>query len=109
MVVAVVDVAVPFLCFLCSSVAAFLLVSQTLAPRLTPSHYLSLFNARYSRQLGVILKDFRETFSVSLKRFFGLIGSAFPKTVRRRAVCSGGGDLSSGQHDQPNKAVIASR
>ena len=41
--------------------------------------------------------------------FSGLLGSASPKTVRHRAVSSGGSDLSCGQHDQPNKAVIASR
>ena len=70
MVATVADVSVPFLSFLCSSVAVFLLVSQTFSPRLTTSHHLSLSWARYSRQLGVIPKDFMETFSVSLKHFF---------------------------------------
>ena len=69
-VVAVADVAVPFLSFLRSSFAAFLLVSQTFALRLKTSRYLYLSCARYSRPFGVTPKDFRETFSVSLKRFF---------------------------------------
>ena len=37
---------------------------------LTTSCHLSLFCVRYSRQLGAILKDFIETFSVFLKCFF---------------------------------------
>ena len=53
MVAAVADMAVPFLSFLFSSVAAFLLVSQTFAPHLTTSLYFSLSSARYSWQLGV--------------------------------------------------------
>ena len=36
-------------------------------------------------------------------------GSACPEIVRRRAVSSRGTDLSCGQHDQPNEAVITSR
>ena len=42
LVVAVADVAVPFLSFLCSSVATFLLVSQTFVPCLTTLHHLSM-------------------------------------------------------------------
>ena len=59
-----------FLCFPCSSVTAFLLVSQTFALRLTTSRHLSLSCARYSRQLGTIPKGFMETFSVSLNCLF---------------------------------------
>ena len=70
MAVAVVDVGVPFLSFLRSSVAVFLLVSQNFAPHLTTSCHVSLSCTRYSKHLGAILKDFMETFSVSLKRFF---------------------------------------
>ena len=66
---------------------------------LTTSHYLSLSCARFSSQLGAIPKDFMETFSVSFKRFFWRPWSACLETVRRRAVSSGGGDLSCGQHD----------
>ena len=65
---AVADVAVPFLKkFLRSSVAVFLLVSQTFAPCLITSCHFSLSCAWQS---GAILKDFMETFSVSLKHFF---------------------------------------
>ena len=61
MVVAVVDVTVPFLSFLCSSVAVFLLVLQTFARRLTTSrHSSSLSCARYSRQLRMTPKRFQE-------------------------------------------------
>ena len=49
MVAVVANVAVPFLSFLHSSVAALLLCSQTFAPRLTTSRHLSLSCARYSR------------------------------------------------------------
>ena len=70
MVVTLTDMAVLFLSFLSSSVVAFLLISQTFASRLITSRYLSLSCTRYSRQLGAIPKDFVETFSVSLKRFF---------------------------------------
>ena len=69
MVAAVADVAVPFLSFLRSSVAAFLLTSQTFAPRLTTSRLLFLCRTRYSMQLRAILKDLMDTFNVSLKRF----------------------------------------
>ena len=41
--------------------------------------------------------------------FSSLFGSACPETICCRAVSSEGGDLSCGQHDRPNKAVIASR
>ena len=54
-------------------------------------------------QLGAILKDFMETFSVSLKCSFWS-----PETVHCWAVSLGGGDLSC-WHDQPNKTVIESR
>ena len=64
------DVALPFLSFLCSSVATFLLVSQTFTPCLTTSRHLSLSCATYSRELGAIMKYYMETFWVSLKRFF---------------------------------------
>ena len=70
MVAAVVDVAMPFLSFMCSSVVAFLLVLQTFAPHLTTSCHFSLFCARYSTQFGAIPKDFMKPFSVSLKCFF---------------------------------------
>ena len=60
------DVAVLFLSFLCSSVAAFLLVSQTFVSGLTTSLHLSLSSSRYSKQIRVASKDFMETFSVSL-------------------------------------------
>ena len=111
MVAAVADVAVPFLSFLRSSVAAFLLVSQTFAPCLTTSRHLSLSCTRYSWQLRLIPKDFIETLTVCLCRAFSglLVESACFKTIRCRAVSSGGGDISCGQHDQSNKAVIASR
>ena len=104
MAAAVADVAVPFLSFLYSSIAASLLASQTFSPRLTTLRHLSLSRARYSKQLGVTLKDFMETFSVSVKCFF------WPpwERLRRRAFSSEGGDLSYGQHDRPNEAVIAS-
>ena len=87
--------------------AAFRLASQTFVPRLTTSRNLSLFFTRYSRQLGVILKGFVKTFSVSLKHLFW--EHLFPEIVRQGAVSSGGGELSCGQHDQPNEAMIASR
>ena len=70
MVMTVANVAVPFLSFLRSSVAAFLLASQTFVSCLTTSRHLSLSCARYFKQLRVTPKDFMETFSVSLKRFF---------------------------------------
>ena len=41
--------------------------------------------------------------------FSDLLGSAFPEIVRRRAVSSEGGDVSCGQYDRPNEAVITSR
>ena len=41
--------------------------------------------------------------------FGGLFGCTYSETVHRRAVSLGCGDLSCGQHDQPNVAVIASR
>ena len=81
-------------------------ISQTFAPRLTTSRHMSLFCATYFRQLVTIPKDFMETFSVSLKCLFW---PACSETVNRRAVSSGGSDLSCGQHDRPNDAVIASR
>ena len=52
--VVVADVVVPSLSFLHSSVAAFLLVSQTFAPCLITSCHLSLFCTFYSIQLEVI-------------------------------------------------------
>ena len=67
---AVANMALPFLSFLHSSVAAFLLVSQTFAPRLTTSRHFSLFCNRYSRQLGAMPKYLMESFSVSLKSVF---------------------------------------
>ena len=79
MVAAEADVAVPFLSLLRCSTAAFLLASQTFAQRLTILRYLSLFCARYSKQLGSIPKDFTETFSVSLKRFFWSSWYHFPR------------------------------
>ena len=103
------NVAVPFLYFLHCSVAMLLLVSQAFTPCLTTSCHLSLFCTRYSRLLGVISKDFMEIFSVSLKHFSNLHGSACPETVCCRAVSSEEGNLSCWQHDQPNKTVIASR
>ena len=54
-------------------------------------------------------KRFLVTFSVSLKRFSGLVGSACPETVPRGTVSSGDGDLSCGQHDRPNETVIKAR
>ena len=72
---------VPFLSFLRSSVAAFLLVSQTFAPRLTTARHLSLSYARNTRQLGAIPKDFMETFSVhqrDLGRFFWPLWERLP-------------------------------
>ena len=78
MVVVVAVVAVPFLSSLRSSVAAFLLDSLTFASCLKTSRYLSLSPARYSRQLGAIPKDFMETFSVSMKRFFWSLWERLP-------------------------------
>ena len=98
MVAAVVDVAVPFLSFLHSSVAAFLLGSLTFAPRWTTSHYLSLSCTRYSRQLGAIPKDFRVTFSVSLKHFFWSHWKRLHRDCLPQRVSSRSSDLSYGQH-----------
>ena len=78
MVVAMADMAVPFLSFLCSSLNTFLLVSQTYTPHLMTSCYMSLFCTRYFWQLGVKLKDFMETFSVSLKGFFWPLWKCLP-------------------------------
>ena len=69
----------PFLNVLRSSVAAFLLVSLSFVPCLTTSRHLSLFCARYSRQLEAIPKDFMETSSI-------LFLASCAKIVRRRAV-----------------------
>ena len=81
--VAVADVAVPFLRFLNSLFAAFLLVSQTFARRLTISRHFSLFSARCSRQSGAIAKDFMETFSVSFlaSKLFLFQAIQFSQTV----------------------------
>ena len=103
-------VTVPFLSFLRSSVAAFLLVSQTFVPRLTSSHNLFLSYARYSWQLARYQKNSWKYSACLRSAFFsGLLGSACPEIVHRRAVSSGGGDLSCEQQGQPNEAVIASR
>ena len=78
MVAAVADVALFSKVLLPSSAAAFLLVSQTFAPRLTTSRHLSQYCARYSKQLRVIPKDFMEIFSVFLKCFFWLPWECLP-------------------------------
>ena len=109
MVVAVADVAEPFLSFLRSTAAAFLLVSQTFALRLTTSHHLSLSCARYSKQLGSILKDFMQIFSVFLKRFFWCPWDRLPWDNSLKSSFFGKqcGYISYGQ-DRPNESMISS-
>ena len=98
-----------FLSFLHSSVATFLLASQTFTPCLTTSRHLSLSCTKYSRLLGWYQKISWRLSVCLWNTFFGLHGSTCPETVCHWAVSLGSGDLSCRQHVRPNKAVIASR
>ena len=69
--IAVADVAMPFLSILHRSGAAFLLASLTFAPHLTTSRHLSQSCAKYFKQLGVIPIDFMGSFEALFQASLG--------------------------------------